>query len=65
MDQPGGGCSGPCVPSLADIAYAFWATDLRPDLDNNVPRYVPDRTVGVTGPVVPIPPVATANPEIF
>lgn len=29
---------------LADIAMLYWATDLRPDLDNVVPQYIPDKT---------------------
>ncbi len=28
--------------SLADVAFKFWATDLRTDLDDNVPSYVTD-----------------------
>jgi type IV pilus assembly protein PilY1 len=51
---------------LADIAFAYWATDLRPDLDNNVPRYIPDRSRGVTTtPVGPVPADPSADPEIF
>lgn len=35
--------------SLANIAFNYWATDLRPDLKNNVAPYVPDKTTGLTG----------------
>lgn len=50
---PANSCGGAqCSPSLARIAFAYWASDLRPDLDNNVPPYFGDRTTGVTGPAV-------------
>jgi type IV pilus assembly protein PilY1 len=39
---------GTTNPSLADVAFNYWATDLRPDLTNNVPAYWPDVTTGVT-----------------
>lgn len=43
--------------SIANIAFNYWAQDLRPDvtdddtrgLRNNVPAYYPDKTTGVTG----------------
>jgi type IV pilus assembly protein PilY1 len=38
-----------CYPSLADIAFFYWAKDLRTDLDDTVPPYVPDKTTGITG----------------
>ncbi len=41
--------SGTTDPSLADIAFSYWATDLRSTLVNNVPAYYPDLTTGVTG----------------
>lgn len=48
--------------SLADVAFYYWATDLRPDLDNKVPRHprALDRLVedGNT-----IPPATYFNPE--
>ena len=28
-------------PYVADIAFYFWSRDLRPDLDNDVPTYIP------------------------
>jgi type IV pilus assembly protein PilY1 len=43
---------GECSPSYTDLAFDAWGRDLRTDLDNNVPRYFPDRTTGVTGPKV-------------
>jgi type IV pilus assembly protein PilY1 len=62
------GCPGAtlCNPSLARIAFAYWATDLRPDLANNVPPYFPDRSTGITGTAVtgPIPNPADV-PEIY
>jgi type IV pilus assembly protein PilY1 len=42
--------SGSVNPSLADIAFAYWANDLRPDLANDVPPYFSDLTTGVTAP---------------
>lgn len=57
--------------SLANIAFAYWATDLRPDLDNDVPSYIKDKTTGVTG-STPFDPAAVApaddplnNKEIY
>jgi len=41
--------SGTTNPSLADIAFSYWAKDLRTDMVNNVPAYYPDLTTGVTG----------------
>lgn len=35
--------------SLANIAFNYWAQDLRSDLKNNVAPYLPDKTTGVTG----------------
>ena len=35
--------------SLANIAYTYWATDLRADLANEVTPYIPDKSTGVTG----------------
>jgi len=40
---------------FADVAFHYWATDLRPDLRNNVSPYLSDRTTGVTGPMVTTP----------
>lgn len=45
--------SGPAYPSsMANIAFYYWAKDLRPDLANRVPAYFPDKTTGVTGAAV-------------
>lgn len=46
--------SGTTNPSLADIAFSYWATDLRPDLVNNVPAYYSDLTTGVTAPAATV-----------
>ena len=35
--------------SLANIAWTYWANDLRSDLDNNVPPYITDTSTMVTG----------------
>jgi len=32
--------SGTDLPSLADITFTYWATDLRTDLANQVPKYI-------------------------
>lgn len=65
------GCGGgQCDPSLARIAFAYWATDLRGPtngpLENNVPPFFGDRATGVTATAVtgPIPNPA-AVPEIY
>lgn len=62
-------CSGGgvCTPSYSDLAFHYWATDLRPDLDNKVPAYLPDRTTGVTGGAVDLSGVADVRdvPEIY
>ncbi len=49
--------------SLANIAFNYWATDLRPDLPNNVVPYIPDKTTGVTG-STPFNPGATPPANI-
>ncbi|MGA7297764.1 MAG: PilC/PilY family type IV pilus protein [Rhodanobacteraceae bacterium] len=35
--------------SMANIAWTYWANDLRPDLDDNVPPYITDTSTMVTG----------------
>ncbi|MHC1480449.1 pilus assembly protein [Frateuria aurantia] len=40
--------AGSFPASLANIAFNYWATDLRTDLTNNVPAYYPDLSTGVT-----------------
>jgi len=51
--SPTGTCandgSTDCKPSLADIAFYYWASDLRTDLANNVAPYLPDKTTLITG----------------
>ncbi len=56
-----------CDPSLADIAFHYWATDLRPDLPNTVLRRWTDLTTGITGPAVQLnsPVDALANKEVY
>lgn len=58
---------GPCSPSYSDLAFHYWATDLRPDLDNKVPTYFPNRTTGVTGAAQDVSAVADLRsiPEIY
>ncbi len=48
-------------PGLADNAFYYWATDLRPDLANNVPASYGDLSVGVSGPNIPLG--ADENPK--
>ncbi len=36
------------APNLADISFYYWSHDLRPDLTNNVPPYIPYSTSGNT-----------------
>jgi len=58
--------SGTTSPSLADIAFAYWATDLRTDLTNNVPAYWPDLTTGVTATSATVDPTKPgATPEVY
>ena len=45
----GSGCgTDGCVPSLADIAFFYWASDLRSDLANSISAYIRDTSTGVT-----------------
>lgn len=37
-----------CSPTLAEIAYHYWATDLQPGLENKVPPYFPHMSPGKT-----------------
>ncbi len=51
---------------MADIAFFFWAKDLRTDLANTVPPYVPDLTTGITGTVsLPVGGDPLQNMEIY
>lgn len=57
---------GTYTSSLANIAYYYWAKDLRTDLANNVPAYFPDKSTGVTGtPVTGLITNPAAYPEIY
>jgi type IV pilus assembly protein PilY1 len=52
--------------SLADIAFAYWATDLRPDLKDNVPAYFADLTTGVTASASTVAAATPgSNPEVY
>lgn len=51
--------------SLANIAFNYWAQDLRTDLDNKVKPFVPDKTTGVTGPLVDPGANPLSNKEVF
>ena len=56
-----------CTPSYSDLAFHYWATDLRPTLDDAVPAFLPDRSTGVTGGAVDTSSVADLRsvPEIY
>lgn len=56
-----------CEPSYSDLAFHYWSTDLRTDLDNKVPMYFPNRTTGVTGAVTDVSAVGDLRsiPEIY
>jgi type IV pilus assembly protein PilY1 len=56
---PSGGNLSPNAPNMADIAMYYWGRDLRTNLDNNVPPYIPDRAVGR------IPGSASEESEIY
>ena len=51
----GGGPSQRDLSGFADVAFHYWATDLRPDLKNDVVPYLPDRTTGITGTAITTP----------
>ena len=50
--------------SLANIAFNYWAQDLRTDLDNKVKPFIPDKTIGVTG-STPVGADPLANTEVY
>lgn len=62
-------CSGSrvCIPSYSDLAFYYWAKDLRPTMDNEVPAFIPDRSTGVTGDPVDLASVGDLRdvPEIY
>jgi type IV pilus assembly protein PilY1 len=53
-----GGVPSDNPPNMGDIAYHFWARDLRANLENDVPSYFGDSAVGVVA-------GATADDEIY
>ena len=50
--------------SLANIAFNYWAQDLRTDLANKVKPFIPDKTIGITG-STPIGADPLANVELY
>jgi type IV pilus assembly protein PilY1 len=42
-------------PGYADVAFYYWASNLRPDFAMNVVPYLPDKSTGVTGTKVTTP----------
>lgn len=64
---PSGGCNGNntnCSPTIADIAFYYWARDLR-GLEDNVPSFMRDLTTGVTAGAVGNVSDPFAVPEIY
>ena len=59
------GGSGIYTSSLANIAFNYWATDLRTDLDNKVKPFVPDKTTGITLAAAPLGADPLANKEVY
>lgn len=58
--------NGTTNPSLADIAFSYWATDLRTNMVNNVPAYYPDLTTGITGTATTVSSTAPGtNSEVY
>lgn len=58
--------NGTTDPSLADIAFSYWANDLRPDLGDNVPPYYGDLTTGITGTATTVSSTAPgSNSEVY
>jgi len=53
-----------CFPTLADVAFYYWATDLQPSLKDNVPASFPDLTTGVTA-AAPLSGSPASNAEIY
>lgn len=51
----GGGPSQQSLSGFADVAFHYWATDLRPDLKNDVVPHLPDRTTGITETAISTP----------
>lgn len=54
------------IGGYADVAFKYWATDLRTDLVNNVEQFLEDRTTGVTAAQVTSLPVDPFdNDEVY
>ncbi|MEO7326355.1 MAG: PilC/PilY family type IV pilus protein [Dokdonella sp.] len=51
--------------SLANIAFNYWASDLRGDLPNKVKPYLPDKTIGITGSAAASVSPPLSNTEIY
>lgn len=63
---PGTANSGNANPSLSDVGFNYWATDLKPNLANKVPRYLGDSRIGVTNATTrPIPLDPFTDDEIY
>lgn len=57
---------GNANPSLGDIGFTYWATDLKPNLANKVPRYLADSTIRVTNTTQrPVPLDPFSDDEIY
>ena len=54
-----------CSPSYSDIAFHYWAHDLRPDLDDDVAKLLTDRKIGVVGPGGALPANPFDNAEVY
>lgn len=54
-----------CSPSYSDVAFHYWSTDLRPDLEDNVSQLLADRKIGVVGPGGALPADPFDNAEVY
>lgn len=54
-----------CSPSYSDVAFHYWSSDLRPDLDNEVAQILNDRNLGVSGPAGALPANPFNNNEVY
>lgn len=63
---PGTTNNGNANPGLSDIGFNYWATDLKPNLPDKVPRYLADSRIGVTNATTrPIPLDPFTDDEIY
>ena len=54
------------IGGYSDFSFDYWRRDLKSGLTNNVPKYLEDRTTGVTGAATsPLPADAFTNDEIY